>query len=104
MRPFEGVRVLDFSRVVSAPYCTQMLGFLGAEIVKIEDREKGDSVRTGAGIEELKQRGMASAFLMFNAGKKSMTLDLKNPGARDIIMKLAATADVVVENFRPGVI
>jgi len=103
MRPFEGVRVLDFSRVVSAPYCTQMLGFLGAEIVKIEDREKGDSVRTGAGVEELKQRGMASAFLMFNAGKKSMTLDLKNPEARDIIMKLAATADVVVENFRPGV-
>jgi crotonobetainyl-CoA:carnitine CoA-transferase CaiB-like acyl-CoA transferase len=103
MRPFEGVRVLDFSRVVSAPYCTQMLGFLGAEIVKIEDREKGDSVRTGAGVEELKQRGLASAFLMFNAGKKSMTLDLKNPQARDIILKLAATADVAVENFRPGV-
>ena len=104
MRPFEGVRVLDFSRIVSGPYCTQMLGFLGAEIIKIEDREKGDSVRTGAGVEELKQRGLASAFLMFNAGKKSMTLDLKKPETRDIITKLAATSDVVVENFRPGVI
>jgi crotonobetainyl-CoA:carnitine CoA-transferase CaiB-like acyl-CoA transferase len=103
MRPFEGVRVLDFSRVVSAPYCTQMLGFMGAEIIKIEDREKGDSVRTGAGVEELKQRGLASAFLMFNAGKKSLTLDLKKPEAKDIIMKLAALCDVAVENFRPGV-
>ena len=93
MRPFEGVRVLDFSRVVSAPYCTQMLGFLGAEIIKIEDREKGDSVRTGAGIDELKKRGLASAYLMFNAGKKSVTL----------VMKFAASCDVVVENFRPGV-
>jgi crotonobetainyl-CoA:carnitine CoA-transferase CaiB-like acyl-CoA transferase len=103
MRPFERLRVLDFTRVVSGPYCTQMLGYLGAEIVKIEDRQ-GDSTRHGIGDVTLKKEGMSATFLMFNSGKKSITLDLKKPEAKEIVIKLARTADVFVENFRPGVV
>ena len=104
MRPFEGIRVLDFTRVVSGPYCTQLLGLLGAEIVKIEDRDGGDSVRQGPGDPALKHEGLAATFVMFNAGKKSVTLDLKKPEAKAIVMRLARSRDVVVENFRAGVI
>ena len=62
MRPFEGIRVLDLTRIVSGPYCTQVLGYLGAEIVKIEDRQ-GDSTRHGAGDATLKKEGMSATFL-----------------------------------------
>jgi len=103
MRPFEGIRVLDFTRVVSGPYCTHLLGLLGAEIIKIEDRAEGDSVRHGAGDPVLAKEGLAATFVMFNAGKRSVTLDLKQPDAKAIVMKLVRTADVVVENFRAGV-
>ena len=103
MRPFEGIRVLDLTRVVSGPYCTQLLGVLGAEIVKVEDRQ-GDSTRRGLGDAALKAEGMSATFLMFNSGKKSITLDLKRPEAKEIVLKLAKTADVLVENFRPGVV
>jgi formyl-CoA transferase len=103
MRPFEGIRVLDFSRVVSGPYCTHLLGVLGAEIIKIEDRAGGDSVRHGAGDPVLRKDGLAATFVMFNAGKKSVTLDLKHPDAKAIVAKLVRSADVVVENFRAGV-
>ena len=102
MRPFEGIRVVDLTRIVSGPYCTQMLGYLGAEIVKIEDRT-GDGTRHGAGDATLKKEGMSATFLMFNAGKKSVTLDLKKAEAKEIVIKLARTADVFVENFRAGV-
>jgi crotonobetainyl-CoA:carnitine CoA-transferase CaiB-like acyl-CoA transferase len=104
MRPFEGLRVLDFTRVVSGPYCTHLLGLLGAEIIKIEDRDEGDSVRHGPGDPELKKAGLAATFVMFNAGKKSVTLDLKQTEAKAIVMKLVRKCDVLVENFRPGVI
>lgn len=103
MRPFEGLRVIDLTRVVSGPYCTQILGYLGAEVIKIEERE-GDSTRRGIGDATLKHEGMSATFLMFNSGKKSITLDLKKPEAKEIVMNLVRTADVVVENFRPGVI
>ena len=79
-----------------------MLGYLGAEIVKIEERE-GDSTRQGLGDAALRKQGMAATFLMFNSGKKSVTLDLKQPEGKEILMKLAKSADVFVENFRPGV-
>ena len=104
VRPFEGIRVLDFTRVVSGPYCTHLLGLLGAEIIKIEDRDGGDSMRQGAGDPELRKAGLAATFAMFNAGKKSVTLDLKQSEAKAIVRKLARTCDVAVENFRAGVI
>jgi crotonobetainyl-CoA:carnitine CoA-transferase CaiB-like acyl-CoA transferase len=102
MRPFEGIRVLDMTRVVSGPYCTQILGYLGAEIVKVEDRQ-GDSTRQGPGDAVLRRQGLAATYVMFNAGKKSLTLDLKKPEAKAIVTKLVRSADVFVENFRPGV-
>jgi len=89
---------------VSGPYCTHLLGLLGAEIIKIEDRDEGDSMRHGLGDPELKKDGLAATFVMFNAGKKSVTLDLKKPEAKAIVMKLARSSDVLVENFRAGVI
>lgn len=104
MRPFECIRVLDFTRVVSGPYCTYFLGALGAEIIKLEERVGGDNLRQGAGDPLLGKDGLSAAFVMFNAGKKSVTLDLKKPVAKEIVLKLVSTADVVVENFRPGVI
>jgi crotonobetainyl-CoA:carnitine CoA-transferase CaiB-like acyl-CoA transferase len=104
VRPFEGIRILDFTRVVSGPFCTQLLGLLGAEIIKIEDRDGGDSSRQGAGNPALKNEGLAATFVMFNVGKKSMTLDLKKPEAKTIVLQLARSSDVVVENFRAGVI
>lgn len=104
MRPFEGLRVLDFTRVVSGPYCTYQLALLGAEVIKIEDRDTGDSVRWGAGDPDLKKDGLAATFAMLNAGKKSVTLDLKQPEAKAIVAKLARTSDVLVENFRAGVL
>lgn len=103
MRPFEGLRVIDFTRVVSGPYCTQLLGYLGAEIIKVEDRAGGDGTRGGAGDPALKKEGLAATYIMFNAGKLSMTLDLKQPAAKEIVARLVKEADVVVENFRAGV-
>lgn len=103
MRPLEGVRVLDFTRVVSGPYCTYTLGLLGAEVIKVEDRKGGDSVRYGVGDSALKVDGLAAVFVMLNGGKKSLTLDLKKPKAREIVVRLVRDADVLVENFRAGV-
>ncbi len=101
-RPFEGVRILDFTQVVSGPYCTQFLGLLGAEVIKVESRD-GDNVRWSTGDAELVKEGLGATYIMFNMGKKSITLDLKAPEAKDIVMQLVRTADVVVENFRAGV-
>ena len=102
MQPLHDVRVLDLTRVVSGPYCTHTLGLLGAEIIKVEDRTDGDTTRGGLGIPELKKDGLAATFIMFNAGKKSLTLDLKKPEAQEVVKRLARGCDVVVENFRPG--
>jgi crotonobetainyl-CoA:carnitine CoA-transferase CaiB-like acyl-CoA transferase len=104
MRPIHGIRVLDFTRVVSGPYCTYMLGLLGAEVIKVEDRNGGDSVRYGVGDRVLKAEGLAAVFVMLNGGKKSITLDLKKPEAKAIVLELARESDVLVENFRAGVI
>jgi CoA:oxalate CoA-transferase len=94
-----GVRVLDLSRVMSGPYCTAMLADLGAEVIKIETPGSGDdSRRFGPFV-----NGASVYFALLNRGKKSMTLNLKQPRAREIAQQLAAGSDVVVENFRPGV-
>ena len=94
-----GVRVLDLSRVMSGPYCTAMLGDLGAEVIKLETPGSGDdSRRFGPFV-----NGASVYFALLNRGKKSVALNLKNPKARDLALKLAAHSDVVVENFRPGV-
>ena len=98
-----GIRVLDLTNVLSGPFATLHLALLGAEVIKIENPVDGDLARKLGNVPELNDRLMGTSFLAQNANKKSVTLNLKEPEAREIFLKLAATADVVVENFRPGV-
>ena len=101
-RPFTGVRILDFTQVLAGPYASYQLALLGADVIKIE-RRGGEDMRRTPLSREWADRNMAPSFLAVNGNKKSLTLDLQKPAAREIIMKLAAKADVVMENFRAGV-
>ena len=101
-RPFQGVKILDFTQVLAGPYATFQLGLLGADIIKVERRQGEDARRTPLS-RAWAERGLASGWQAINGNKRSLTLDLQKPEAQAIIRKLAATADVVVENFRPGV-
>jgi len=98
-----GVRVLDLTNVLSGPFATLHLALLGAEVVKIENPVEGDLARKLGCLPELNEKLMGTSFLAQNANKKSLTLNLKAPEAKEIFRTLAKTADVVVENFRPGV-
>ena len=100
MGPLEGIRVLDLSMVVSGPFCTMMLGDLGADVIKIEPPD-GDVSRMLSGKE---RGGVTIAILNWNRNKRAMMLDLKQPGAADVFLKMAERADVVVQNVRPGVV
>lgn len=102
-KPFEGIRILDFSQVISGPYGTELLALQGADVIKFERPPFGDESRTFCLNPDLIARGTGSAYLSLNAGKRSMALDLKFPEAREIVLRMAADADVLVENFRPGV-
>jgi crotonobetainyl-CoA:carnitine CoA-transferase CaiB-like acyl-CoA transferase len=99
----EGVRVLDLTNVLSGPFATLHLALLGAEVIKIENPVDGDLARKLGCVPGLNEKLMGTSFLAQNANKKSVTLNLKEPEAKGIFRKLAETADVVVENFRPGV-
>src|SRR5471032_658171 len=101
-KPFAGVKVLDFTRVLGGPYGTYQLALLGADVVKVESRE-GDEMRFGNRKDTWEKRGLAAPWIAVNSGKRSITLDLKKPKALEIIKRLVAPADVVMENFRPGV-
>src|SRR5881628_908398 len=98
MAPLDGLRVIDLTRVVAGPFCTMMLGDMGAEVLKIEEPEHGDDSRGwGPFI-----NGFGSFFLGLNRSKKSVALDLKSAGGAGALRRLIATADVLIENFRPG--
>lgn len=97
--PLEGVRVLDLTNVMAGPYCTMVLGDLGAEVVKLESLE-GDSTRHF----EPQVNGESYCFAVLNRNKKSISVDLKSPQGKEIVLKLAARSDIVIENFRPGVV
>lgn len=101
-RPFEGVKILDFTQVLAGPYASFQLALMGAEVIKVERREGEDMRRTPLS-REWADRGMAPAWLAINGNKKSLTLDLQAPAAKEIVRRLVADADVVMENFRPGV-
>jgi crotonobetainyl-CoA:carnitine CoA-transferase CaiB-like acyl-CoA transferase len=101
-RPFEGVKILDFTQVLAGPYASYQLALLGADVIKVERREGEDMRRTPLS-REWSERGLAPGFIAANGNKKSLTLDLTKPEAIEIVKKLAAQADVVMENFRPGV-
>ncbi len=99
--PLAGIRVVDLTRVMTGPYCTMMLGDLGAEVVKVEQPGKGDDTRAwGPPFVE----GESAYFLAINRNKRSVALDLKSQGGRDALWKLIERADVVVENFSPGTV
>jgi crotonobetainyl-CoA:carnitine CoA-transferase CaiB-like acyl-CoA transferase len=98
MAPLSGIRIIDLTRVVAGPFCTMMLGDMGAEVLKIEEPTHGDDSRAWAPFIE----GAGSFFLALNRSKKSVALDLKTPEGADVLTRLIATADVLIENFRPG--
>ena len=99
-KPLKGLKVLDFTRVYSGPYCTMMLGDLGADIIKVERKGVGDETHYFAPM----KNDESGYFAYFNRNKKSLSLDLKSPDAVDVIKDLASWADIVVENFSPGVV
>ena len=101
-KPFAGVRILDFTRYLAGPYGTYQLALLGADVVKIESRD-GDETRSQLVGKEWAARKMPPGFLAVNGNKRSMTLDLRRPEAVEIVKRLVTRADVVWENFRPGV-
>ncbi|HUG37014.1 MAG TPA: CoA transferase [Candidatus Limnocylindrales bacterium] len=101
-KPFEGVRILDFTRYLAGPYGTYQLALLGADVVKIESHE-GDETRGQLADRQWAERKMAPSFLAVNGNKRSITLDLRKPEAVGIVKRLVVSADVVWENFRGGV-
>jgi CoA:oxalate CoA-transferase len=98
-----GIRVLDLTNVLAGPFATLHLALLGAEVVKIENPKDGDLARKLGIVPELNDQLMGTSFLAQNANKKSVTLNTKAPEGKEIFQKLVATADILVENFRPGV-
>jgi succinate--hydroxymethylglutarate CoA-transferase len=98
-RPLDGIRVIDLTRVLSGPFCTMLLGDHGAEVIKIEQPEVGDDSRH-QGNPRMGEEN--TAFLAVNRNKKSVTVNLRAPEGVELVRKLVRTADVVVENFRPG--
>jgi CoA:oxalate CoA-transferase len=97
--PLEGVRVVDFTTTIAGPHCTRLLADCGAEVIKLEAPDGGDMMRSRPPLRD----GASSSFGQLNTGKKSVVLDLKRREAVEIVKQLVATADVLVENFRPGV-
>lgn len=100
MLPLEGIRVIDLTHVLAGPFSTHQLCMLGAEVIKIEKPGQGDQTRGLAMQPEL--NGLAPGFVALNSGKRSLVVDLKTEDGRKVVERLAATADVFVENFRPG--
>jgi formyl-CoA transferase len=99
MRPLEGLRVVDLTRVLSGPYCTMQLGDLGAEVIKVEQPGKGDDTRAFAPPYQGEE---AAYFLSVNRNKKSITLDMKSAAGKEVLRRLIDVSDILVENFRPG--
>jgi crotonobetainyl-CoA:carnitine CoA-transferase CaiB-like acyl-CoA transferase len=95
---FAGLRVLDFSTTIAGPHCARMLADMGAEVIKVETAD-GETMRTRPPV----RNGCSTAFGQLNVGKKSLVLDLKSPDGAEVIRKLVANADILLENFRPGV-
>jgi crotonobetainyl-CoA:carnitine CoA-transferase CaiB-like acyl-CoA transferase len=104
MRLLEGVRVLDLTNVLAGPFATLHLAQLGADVIKIENPDGGDLARKLGNVPEYNRKLLGTSFLAQNANKRSLTLNLKTDEGKEILRKLLKKADVVVENFRPGVL
>lgn len=103
IRPYTELKVLDLSRVLASPFASYMLALLGADVIKIEDPQGGDVMRTRSpGTQELADQGLGTGFLSQNSNKRSLTLNLRTEQGQALFRQLASTADVVVENLRTG--
>jgi formyl-CoA transferase len=103
MKLLEGIRVLDLTNVLSGPFASLHLSLLGAEVIKIENPDGGDLARKLGNVPKYNQALMGTSFLAQNANKKSLTINMKAEQGKEIFRRLVQTADVLVENFRPGV-
>jgi CoA:oxalate CoA-transferase len=103
MQLLQGVRVLDLTNVLAGPFCCYQLAQLGADVIKVELPRSGDLARQLGADPSLNRRLMGASFLAQNAGKRSITINLKSPAGKKVFRRLVATADAIVENFRPGV-
>lgn len=101
--PLAGVKVLDLSNVLAGPFCAYQLALMGADVTKVENPEGGDLARRLGADKAAAARQMGASFVAVNAGKRSLTLNLKDPRGKAILKALVASSDVLVENFRPGV-
>lgn len=103
VKPLESVRILDLTNVLAGPFACHQLAHMGADVIKVEARETGDLARQLGADTELNKAHMGVSFLAQNAGKRSIVLNLKSAKGKEVFRRLVRTADVVVENFRPGV-
>ena len=101
IKPLSDKKVIDLTHVLSGPYCTYQLGLLGAEVIKVES-PRGDMTRPWGGEEEQINLGLGTGFVAQNAGKRSIVIDIKDPRGSAIVQDLVKTADIFVENYRPG--
>ena len=99
--PYRGIRVLDLSRVLAGPYATLVLADLGADVIKIENMNGGDDSRQ---FQPPSVEGTSAYFLSMNRNKRSLAIDLKKPAGKDLFLRLVRDCDVVIENFRTGVV
>src|SRR5690606_29212503 len=97
--PLQGVRVVDLTRVLAGPFCTQILADMGAEVIKVEDVSAGDQTRLNPPFVD----GLSHYFWSINRNKESIAIDLKHEKGREILLRLVSGCDVLIENFRPGV-
>src|SRR3954468_6125264 len=101
-RPFEGIRIIDVTHVLAGPFAAYQLGLMGADVIKLEDPNDPDQSRDSGTDNDLNHAGMGTGFLTQGSNKRAITLNLKTPEGREILKKLVATADILVENYRPG--
>ncbi|MDZ7727226.1 MAG: CoA transferase [Dehalococcoidia bacterium] len=101
-KAFAGVRIVEFAQVISGPFAAALLGYLGADVIKVEQPGSGDQARKMMDTGPLAAAGVSPLFQGLNAGKRSLTLDLKQPASREVVERLVSRADVVIDNARPG--
>jgi crotonobetainyl-CoA:carnitine CoA-transferase CaiB-like acyl-CoA transferase len=101
-QPFEGIRVLDLTHVLAGPFASYQLAVLGADVIKVESPSEPDQARENSSDEALARRGMGTTYLAQSSNKRSIAIDLKSAEGREVFRRLVPTADVLVENYRPG--
>ncbi len=103
IKPLSHIKVIDLTNVLSGPFCGHLLAHMGAQVIKVETPKTGDLARQLGASPELNQKKMGVSFLAQNSGKKSLTVNLKSAAGKEIFKRLVRSADVLIENFRPGV-